>query len=109
VLLRRERVPVYIIEYADGATALTGDLHGVPLGHSDREALERLAPGSAHTMADAQDEGMTLTRLPDTILTHNGCSHRLGEVIRTLLRAYGDHERLRIATRPNLRFVSVID
>jgi hypothetical protein len=100
---------VYIIEYADGAAALIGDLHGVPLSHSDREVLERLAPGSTHTVADAHDEGMTLTRLPDAILTRNGCSHRLGWVISTLQSAYGGHEGPRFATRPNLRFVSVID
>jgi len=100
---------MYIIEYADGTTALTNDLRNMQLSHSDRTALERLAPGSAYTIVDAHDHGMTFTRLPDFILARKGCDHRLGVAIQTLLSAYKGPEKPRFSDRPNLRFISVLD
>ena len=100
---------MYVIEYADGAVALVSDLHSTQLSYSDQTALERLAPGSAYAVASARDEGMTFTRLPDTILTRNGRSHGLGEAVRLLLNVCKSYEDPSFAVWPNLRYVSVVD
>lgn len=100
---------MYIIEYADGATALVPDLQNVQLSHSDQTLLQRLTPGSSCVVEVVHDQDMMFTRVPDIILAPDGCKHHLGTAIRMLLSAHKGHEGRGLADRTNLRYVSVLD